>query len=204
VIEAYLSAARVVSGLLHSPAVDVRWEQPSALAGFRVSGLAGHLARAVFTVEGYLAEPPPVDPHLVTAEIYLATIAGLTDDDNQRIIDRGETDAGTGPDDLRDRYDAALGRLSTVLPTLPPSHPMPMFGGNVLPLRDCLITRLVELLVHADDLAVSLNVAPPACTDEATEPVLALLLRHSHRRHGTAALLRAFTRAERAAPIPAF
>ncbi|MFG1604110.1 maleylpyruvate isomerase N-terminal domain-containing protein [Actinoplanes sp. NPDC049265] len=203
-IEAYLSAARAVSGLLHSPAVDVMWEQPSALTGFRVSGLAGHLARAVFTVEGYLAAPPPVAPELVTAEIYLSVIGALTDDDNRRIVDRGEADAGSGPDDLRERYDAALGRLGMVLPTLPPSHPMPMFGGNVLPLRDCLVTRLVELLIHADDLAVSLNVATPAFADEATEPVLALLLGHAHRRHGTAALLRAFTRAERAAPIPAF
>jgi uncharacterized protein (TIGR03083 family) len=204
VIEAYLSAAEAVSGLLRSPELDARWDQPSALAGFQVSGLAGHLARGVFTVEGYLAAPEPDSRDMVTAEVYVSMVATLTDDDNRRIIDRGRTDAGPGPDDLRARYDAALARLRTVLPTLSPSRPMPMFGGNVLPLRDCLVTRLVELLIHADDLAVSLAVPTPSFPGEAAEPVLELLLRHAHRRHGTAALLRAFTRAERATPIPAF
>lgn len=203
-IQAYLAAAEAVAGLFRSPALDEGWDRPSALAGFRVSGLAGHLARGVFTVEGYLAAPVPPDTPMVTAEIYLSMVATLTDEDNQRIIDRGQADADAGADDLRARYDAALDHLRAALPPLSPDRPMAMFGGTVLPLRDCLITRLVELLIHADDLAVSLGVPTPAFPDEAAEPVLALLLRHSHRRHGTAALLRAFARGERAGPVTAF
>ena len=59
VTEAFLSAATTVSGLLHSPALTSRWTEPSALREFRISGLAGHLARAVFNVETYLARPLP-------------------------------------------------------------------------------------------------------------------------------------------------
>ncbi|GGR10006.1 hypothetical protein [Streptomyces aurantiogriseus] len=58
-ISAFLNTAEVASGLLRSPVLAERWERPSALAQFRVSGLAGHLARAVFNVERWLAEPPP-------------------------------------------------------------------------------------------------------------------------------------------------
>ena len=202
-IASYLTAAGAVSGLLHSPALDAAWDRPSALDGFLVSGLAGHLARAVFTVEGYLAAPAS-DTKPVSAEIYLSMVDGLSAEDNERIIDRGQADAGSGPDDLRERYDAALDRLRVALPALPPDRPMPMFGGTVLPLRDCLVTRLVELLIHADDLAVSIGVPTPSFPAEASEAVLGLLLRQSQRRHGTPALLRAFARAERAAPIIAF
>jgi hypothetical protein len=68
----------------------------------------------------------------------------------------------------------------------------------VLPLRDCLTTRLLELLVHADDLALSLGVPTPDFDDEAADLVVTLLARFARRRHGTPAMLRAFTRAERA------
>ena len=47
VIEAYLSAAGTVAELLRSPALADAWSAPSALAEFRVSGLAGHLGRGV-------------------------------------------------------------------------------------------------------------------------------------------------------------
>lgn len=203
-IASYLTAATTVSGLLRRPEVDEAWDRPSELDGFLVSGLAGHLARAVFTVEGYLAAPVPPDASPVSADIYVSVIAALTDEDNQRIVDRGQADAGSGPDDLRARFDAALDRLRLALPSLSPERSMAMFGGNVLPLRDCLVTRLVELLIHADDLAVSVGVPTPAFPGEAEEAVLGLLLRQSQRRHGTPALLRAFARAERAAPVPAF
>ncbi|MEV4296469.1 hypothetical protein [Microbispora rosea] len=55
-ISAFLDTAEVVSGLLHSPVLAERWERPSALAALGVSSLAGHLARAVFNVERWVAE----------------------------------------------------------------------------------------------------------------------------------------------------
>ncbi|WP_405736112.1 hypothetical protein OG607_44125 [Streptomyces sp. NBC_01537] len=46
-------------------------------------------------------------------------------------------------------------RLAQQLPTGPLDRPVGMFA-HVLPLDRCLLTRLVELVVHFDDLAVSL------------------------------------------------
>jgi hypothetical protein len=60
-------------------------------------------------------------------------------------------------------------------------------------------------VIHIDDLAVSVHTPPPQLPDEATDTVLVLLTRLAVRRHGTAAVLRALSRKERApATIAAF
>ena len=70
--------------------------------------------------------------------------------------------------------------------------------GWALSLGDFLVTRMLELAVHQDDLAVSVGLATPDLPDPAFDPVLVLLARLAARRHGQAALLRALARAERA------
>jgi uncharacterized protein (TIGR03083 family) len=208
VTDAYLSAAATVAGLLHSPALAAAWTSPSALAEFRVSGLAGHLARGVFTVERYLAAPVPAGGPTADAAAYFVAVAGdpdLSSAANHLIRERGEQDAGAGPDDLAGRYDAALGRLAAELPGLPPDRPVPMVAGHVLSLTDCLLTRLVELLVHADDLAVSVGVEPPVFAGEPADLVVSVLARAARGRHGTTPVLRALARRERATgPVAAF
>lgn len=66
-------------------------------------------------------------------------------------------------------------------------------------LDDFLLTRLLEMVVHSDDLASSARVATPEIPHAATEVVLGLLTRIAARRHGSTAVLRVFARPERAA-----
>ena len=74
-----------------------------------------------------------------------------------------------------------------------------------LTLDDLLLTRIIELAVHSDDLAVSVDIATPALPAHVTDPVLQTLVLVAARRHGTVALLRALSRAERApATVTAF
>jgi hypothetical protein len=63
---------------------------------------------------------------------------------------------------------------------------------------DLLITRMMELAVHSDDLAVSVGIATPALPQSAVDTVVDLLSRLAVRRHGPTAVLRALSRAERA------
>jgi hypothetical protein len=56
----------------------------------------------------------------------------------------------------------------------------------------------MELAVHSDDLAVSVDLATPALPPSAVETVVDLLSRLSVLRHGPTAVLRALSRAERA------
>jgi hypothetical protein len=64
-------------------------------------------------------------------------------------------------------------------------------------LADFLVVRLVEVLVHADDLAVSVDLPPPALTKDSADALVALFLGMCRRRYGDSAVIRAFTRRER-------
>ena len=63
---------------------------------------------------------------------------------------------------------------------------------------DFLVVRLMEVVVHADDLAASVGLPTPAFDDDALHPALALLALLGARRHGQDAAVRALSRAERA------
>jgi hypothetical protein len=208
VISAFLDTAEVVSGLLHSPVLTERWERPSALAQFRVSGLAGHLARAVFNVERWVAEPPQADGTPIDAVAYfLAGVGPAPDLDDavpRRIREVGEQEAAGGPAALAEEFDTARTRLTALLPTLSLDRPVGVFA-HVLPLDQCLLTRLVELVVHLDDLAVSMEVPTPPVPAEASNAVTACLTRIAVARHGFLPVIRTLSRRERATdPIAAF
>lgn len=68
-----------------------------------------------------------------------------------------------------------------------------------LPTDDFLVARLMEIVVHADNLACSLGIAAPAFSPEVLEPVLALLTALAARRRGQDAVLRALSRHDRSA-----
>jgi hypothetical protein len=67
-----------------------------------------------------------------------------------------------------------------------------------LTLDDLLITRMMEIAVHNDDLAVSVGMPTPELPPTVLDPVFDLLTRLAIRRHGPTAVLRALSRAERA------
>lgn len=69
--------------------------------------------------------------------------------------------------------------------------------GRSLTHRDFLLTRFVEIVVHADDLARSVGVEPPLFPRVAYQPVLHLLADLAAEKHGQAALTSALSRSER-------
>ncbi|SFP30463.1 Mycothiol maleylpyruvate isomerase N-terminal domain-containing protein [Amycolatopsis arida] len=198
----FLAAARSAAGLLREPAVAVAWREPSALPGFGVAGLAGHLAYQVLTVASALADPVPEEPTLSLLEHYDRAKwvdADLDDEVNVRIRQGGEHVAAPGAAALADRVDATVSELTDALATAP-ERPVriPLWGPWSLMLEDLLVTRLMELAVHSDDLAVSVGVTTPELPPGAVETVVDLLSRLAVRRHGPTAVLRALSRAERA------
>jgi hypothetical protein len=70
---------------------------------------------------------------------------------------------------------------------------------------DFLVTRMMEIMVHSDDLAASVGVETPEFPADVVTPVLALLTDVAVRRHGQTAVLRALSRPQRApASVSAF
>jgi hypothetical protein len=200
--DAYLVAAASTADLLRDPAVAGSWGSPSALTGFSVGGLAAHLAAQVLFVPGTLERPRPDDDPVSLLGHYERVQwigAGLDEDVNVAIRRGGEDAAADGPDRLAARVDAAVQRLREVLPAEPSDRRVsPPAGPWGLLLDDFLVTRMMEIAVHSDDLACSVHMPTPDLPPTVLDPVFALLTQLAVRRHGASALLRALSRAERA------
>jgi len=69
---------------------------------------------------------------------------------------------------------------------------------------DFLLTRMLEIVVHTDDLALSIAVRTPDFPAEVFAPVRDLLVRLAVKRHGQSAVISALTRSERTRAISAF
>jgi Mycothiol maleylpyruvate isomerase N-terminal domain len=211
--EAYLEAAASALALISAREVAAAWHTPSALTGFRVDGLAGHLAWQVLCVPRALAAtlatgpdgtgPISLDEHYARSR-WLDS--GIDDESNVGIRSFGEDLAADGADALTSHTGTVLAELRAALPAEAPDRTVRLpWAEWSLTLDDLLITRTMEIAVHADDLAVSVGVATPALAPAALAPVFDLLTRLAVRRHGPTAVLRALSRAERApATISAF
>ena len=157
---AFLDAAATAVRLLERPEVAGHWAGASVLREFSVAGLAGHLFRGMSTVGRYLDEPEPsaadVSAAGISAASYFDTVirsADISDPANQAIRARGEEAAAGGPAALAGDARATLERLTSRLAGEGPGRPVRVAGGLVLTLDEYLRTRVVELVVHADDLA---------------------------------------------------
>ncbi|HEY3501966.1 MAG TPA: maleylpyruvate isomerase N-terminal domain-containing protein [Actinocatenispora sp.] len=198
--DAYLSAATTAATLLREPTVAARWSEPSALPDFSVAGLARHLANQVTHTVPLLAAPPgdaaiPVLEHF-TGGAWVTS--GVDSDANVGIRRRGEAAAAaTTPAALADDVDAALAELRRALPAEPAERVVDL-GEWGLTVDDLLLTRVMELVVHADDLAVSVGVPTPEMPAAATGATIDLLARIAAWRHGPLAVVRALSRGERA------
>lgn len=208
--ESYLVAASSAVALLHDPAVAAAWSKPSALTEFSVGGLAVHLSHQLVRVENVLAgdgeiqEPIPVLEHFTRSPW---VTSGLDHESNVRVRRGGEEAAAAdSAQTLAPQVEALLGRLRSALPAEPGGRVVHLpWAGWALTLDDFLLTRMMEIVVHSDDLAASVGVPTPELPAEVVDPVVDLLARLAVHRHGPTAVVRALSRTERApATISAF
>ncbi|MFI5908192.1 maleylpyruvate isomerase N-terminal domain-containing protein [Dactylosporangium sp. NPDC051541] len=198
---AFLATAATALTVLRDPALEDRWATPSALPDFTTAGLARHLANQVEHTATYLAAPPgpaaiPVLEHF-TRNAWVTS--GADSPDNVDIRRRGEHAAtSTSAAGLADVVAAALTELRAVLPAQPADRIVDL-GDWGLAVDDFLLTRLVELVVHVDDLAVSLDRPTPPIDPAAAAATIDLLSRVATWRHGPLPVIRALARHERSA-----
>ncbi len=205
VADAWVAGARAVVEALADPAVAAAWDRPSVLEHQAVSSLAGHLARgAVWVVGDYLAgDPVSGDADVASAGEYFATLVdALGDDDHVAVRNRGAAVGAGGHEHLVRSARARLADLAGRIPTEDPDQLVAVIGGLSIRLEDYLVTRIVEQVVHLDDLQRSVDglsvSVPDACTDLALATGLDVL-RH---RHGPAGPVRALFRREFASSVP--
>ena len=198
----FSTAIPTVRGILATTELRDRWSEPSALDLMTNAALAGHLVRAVTTVGTYLDAPvETADRVLLDAPGYLMSIDGLnedvTTDLHASIRRRGEETAAGGWETLLERWDEGSAALVDRLVTEPADRIVVVLEGRRMRLDDYLVTRLVEMLVHVDDLCAGLGLDPPPFERETASLVIGCLVEVARRRHGDAAVIVALTRRER-------
>jgi hypothetical protein len=183
--------------------VAVNWAKDSALAGYTVGGLCGHLARAVFTVEQYLhQEPPQGDTTVVDAAQYFAAVLGHDDPEDSAlhagIRERAQETAQVGPQALAVAIRTTATHLRNALEVTGVARLVTVRDELAMTVEEYLRTRLVELVVHLDDVVVSVEgLESPLVSDLAYVEVAGVLGRLAALRVDGLATVRSLARRER-------
>ena len=197
VVRTFFAGAEVVRSAIADPTVVAAWSRPSVLEGQLVGGLAGHLARggAWVVTELLDAGPTQAPVTLHTAAAYVATVVSEAPPSTHQVNrDRGAEIGAVGPATLASQLDERLADLRDRLPGLDPATPVEVVGGHVVALEPFLLTRLVEQVVHLDDLARSVQREPWAYPADGYDTVLAIGMDVARAKSGPDALLRALYR----------
>lgn len=214
---ALVPATEALLALVARPEVGAAWDEESSCEGMSVGALAWHLTnqprRALEVLAASTAatgdapaggpgtEPVPLDVYYTQADWVRQDLDGPA---NVGVRTRSEHDAAGGQDGAVQAAADALGSLADALAAAPPTVLVP-WQGAVLTTDDFLVTRLMEIVVHSDDLAASVGLPTPQFGGGVLEPVLALLSGLALRRHGQDALVRTLARPQRAPrAVPAF
>lgn len=201
--ELFFACAESTVELISTSAVATRWNEPSALAGYTVGGLCGHLSRAVSTVGGYLDRTPATGGTPLDAAEYFAAVLGRADpvdsDLHASIRRRGQEAAADGPATMAATLRSALATLRARLDDGTLTQRIEVRDGITMTVEEYLRTRLVELVVHLDDLAASIDAddAPAPPPNEAYVEVAGVLGRLAALRVGGPATVRSLARRER-------
>jgi hypothetical protein len=197
VTDLFLEGAAVVAGALADDGVAAAWDKPSVLAGQTVGGLAGHLARGgIWVVGDYLAgaEPPPPVTFDSAAHYFATIVTVSTEAQDQAIRARGASVGAAGPAAVVAEASRRLDELRPQLAAMRPDRLLAVAGGTIMGLGDYLVTRLVEQVVHLDDLARSIEGPGWPMPAEAEALVIALAGEIGTRIHGPTAMIRALYR----------
>ncbi|WP_419932188.1 maleylpyruvate isomerase N-terminal domain-containing protein [Candidatus Poriferisodalis sp.] len=204
VVEAVSQAAELIA----TPATAERWDQPSALEGMTVGALAAHLVRAAGAAIAYLDRTPPdrrPDGDLLTSVTYFH--AAVDSPIHDQIKDVSAAESAIGHEATVHKCRQLAADLETRLAAEPADRLVAALGGRLLTLDDFCRTRLIEVLLHLDDLAVSTDQPRPATDPEGAAIIIEICMNIARDRNGDWGVLYALTRAERsgdAAVFPVF
>lgn len=184
--------------LMGRSAVAERWEQPSALEGMTVGALAAHLLRAAGATIAYLDRTPSdrvPDDALLTPVTYFH--AAVSSPIHQQIKEVSADEAAVGPAATAAAMQRLVVDLRARLAAEPPDRLLAALGGRMISLDDFCRTRLIEVLTHLDDLAVSVDEPRPDTDPAGVTIVVDILVDIARGVHGDWALVHALSRAER-------
>jgi Mycothiol maleylpyruvate isomerase N-terminal domain len=207
IVDTYLGAVDWFRGVLGRSEVAAAWSEPSAVADYTVGGVAAHAVHSVLWLEQLLRDSAPAGLRRVTIAEFFGTnrVDGPDDSDpfSGSLRAAAEAFALTGASVVIAACTVSRDELVGLLKTAPADRSVPVIrvAGAEVSLQDYLRTRVLEVVVHGDDVACSvpglLVADPPAA---AVEISLGVCIEMARVRVGDIGALRAFTRAERSEP----
>ena len=205
-VDVYLGAVDWLRGILRRSEVVDSWDQPSAVEHYTVGGLAAHAVHGVLWLEQVLRDAEPVGLRRVKVPEYMGLnrVEGDHDDPFGRSLrSAAEAFAETGAHIVAAALTVSRDELATLLKEAPASRAVQVIrvAGAYAPLSEYVPTRVLEAIVHGDDIASSVpELRVPDPPPAAVAVSLNVCLDLAEDRVGNLEALRAFTRVERAIP----
>lgn len=203
-VDVYVGAVDWLRGILSRAEVSDSWNRPSALKQYTVGGIAAHAVHGVLWLEQVLKDAEPVSLRRVAIPDYMGLnrVADENDDPfGASLRSAAEAFAETGAHIVAVALTVSRDELVTLLNKAPASRAVPVIRvpGACAPLSEYLRTRVLEAVVHGDDVASSVpGLKVPDPPSAAVEVALEVCLEMARARVGGLEALRAFTRVERA------
>jgi hypothetical protein len=196
---AYVQSAGVAATLVGRPEIATHWTDPGASSGMTVGATAAHLVGSgIEMLVPYLEEEgPPGTRTLEPSRYFSGQSLDLDHEGHQQVREKADSGSRRGAAPLAADAVAAVSRLAVRLAEQPEDRRVLVLGSFDMTLDGFLITRLVELLAHTDDLAASAGVPTPDLPPDAVSLVVTCLTDVARRRHGDIAVLRTLARRER-------
>jgi uncharacterized protein (TIGR03083 family) len=188
--------------LLDLGGLESRWNEPSALEAFTIGELVAHVTLAMERAHGFLMlDAPGSDP--VSLGGYYGDLKIEDEHDAGSFVHAfikgmAETEAARPCAEVVVKAKAVISEIAQLLPSTQPSRildlrPLPQ---GAMRADDYMATRVVELILHGMDLAVSLDQSmelPP----QAVDVVIEILVATARAQHGDPTVLCAMARSER-------
>jgi hypothetical protein len=202
-LSSFFEAAESVADLLDDPETAQRWDDASALEGLSIGELAAHLTQGVIYIDRLLDGPGVADAPVVGIGEYVASfkMESFDDEIHRYLRDKAVRSAAHGPERTTARFGEILAVLRARLPAESGERLLEM--RPVLPwaitLQDRIRLVLWDLVVHLDDLAVSLGRPGREAPERASGIAIDAMLDAARSQHGDQAVIRALARRERSA-----
>ncbi len=201
-VEAFLDACKHTGHMLDTDEVRRAWLGPSVLKKMTVGDIAGHMFLIVRRVGKHIEDSPlpsttapAAIPRTDWTWMRLETGEDLDRLDHRQVRVDAAHVARWGWEAVQSAFNARVRHVSGLLERGCP--PELNVSGHRLPFSTYLATRVVELIVHTDDLVSSVGLST-ALPSRAVTVAVDALVDGARSVHGDLAVLRALSRAERA------
>jgi hypothetical protein len=198
----WVASARTALLFVDEPLVRARWTEPSALPDMTVGTLVGHLLHGgILMAEEALAitEIPDREP-LTAARLLSWTPLDDTSPVHDGVRSFAESQAVAGLEELLERTRDSLKRTEARLAVASPNAILafPWDPPSLtMELSEFLLSRVLELVVHVDDLAHSVGIEALPFEREAIALVCRLGVDIDIQRYGPEAVMRSLFRRDR-------